>query len=85
MKLLILLSTILFFTGCVSYEDFDTDKASGSYGLAKQLQDDERYEEALLQYKDVKNRFPYSRYAVEAELQIAEIQYAKEAYPEAQG
>ena len=85
MKILLILPVLFILNACVSYDDHDTSKASGAYGLAKQLQKDERYEEALLQYKDLKNRFPYSRYAVESELQIAEIQYAKEAFPEAQG
>jgi outer membrane protein assembly factor BamD len=69
----------------VSYDQHDTSKASGAFGLAKQLEDDERYEEALAQYRDLKNRFPYSQYAVSAELQIAEIQFKKEAFIEAQG
>lgn len=76
---------MFLFTACVSYDKFDTSVASGSFGLARQLEDDERYEEALLQYQDVKNRFPYSKYAVESELQIAEIQFKKEAFIEAQG
>lgn len=85
MKLLLILPFFLLLNACVSYDDFDTSQPAGAYGLAKKLQDDERFEEALIQYKDLKNRFPYSRYATEAELQIAEIQYSKEAYPEAQG
>ncbi len=82
-KYLILLA--FFITNCVSYDQHDTSKAAGAYGLAKQLEDDERYEEALLQYRDVKNRFPYSRYAVAAELQIAEVHFKKESFAEAQG
>lgn len=82
-KYLLLLTFLM--TACVTYDQHDTSVASGSYGLAKQLEDDERYEEALLQYRDVKNRFPYSKYATLAELQIAEIQFKKEAFVEAQG
>ncbi len=81
-KYLILLA--FFLVHCVSYDDFDTSQASGAYGLAKQLEDDERYEEALMQYQDVKNRFPYSQYKTLAELQIADIQFKKEAFVEAQ-
>ena len=72
-------------TACVSYDSHDTSVASGAFGLAKQLEDDDRFEEALSQYRDVKNRFPYSKYAVMAELQIAEVQFKKESYVEAQG
>lgn len=82
-KRLILL--IFLLTGCVSYDDFNTNEAAGSFGLAQALEKDERYEESLTQYQDVKNRFPYSKYAVSAELQIAEIQFKKEAFLEAQG
>ena len=81
-KYLILL--MFFVASCVSYDQHDTSKASGAFALAKQLEDDERYEEALIQYRDVKNRFPYSQYKVLSELQIAEIQYKKEAFAEAQ-
>ena len=85
MKLKYLILLAFFVTNCVSYDQHDTSKASGSFSLAKQLEEDERYEEALLQYRDVKNRFPYSKFAVEAELQIAEVQYKKESFGEAQG
>lgn len=82
-KYLILLA--FFLTHCVSYDQHDTSKPSGAFGLAKQLEEDERYEEALAQYRDLKNRFPYSRFAVEAELQMAEIYFKKESFAEAQG
>ena len=85
MKTKYLLLLLFFFTACVSYDNFDTSVASGSFGLAQKLEEDERYEEALMQYRDVKNRFPYSKYAVSAELQIAEIHFKKEAFIEAQG
>lgn len=80
-----LFAFILFLTACVSYDHHDTSQASGAYGLAQQLEEDERYEEALMQYRDLKNRFPYSRFAVLAELQIAEIHFKKESFAEAQG
>lgn len=82
-KYLILL--LFFVTSCVSYDQFDTSKASGAFGMAQALENDERYEEALLQYRDLKNRFPYSKYATAAELQIAEVHFKKESFAEAQG
>lgn len=82
-KCLILLGFL--FSGCVSYDKFDTSKPEGAFGMAQALEADERYEEALSQYQNLKNRFPYSKYAVSAELQIAEIQYKRDAFPEAQG
>ena len=82
-KYLILLMFLL--NACVTYDNFDLSKADGAYGMAKALEDDERYEEALMQYQSLKNRFPYSKYATEAELQIAEIHFKKESFIEAQG
>ena len=82
-KYLILL--LFSLSGCVSYNKFDTSKASGAFELAKQMEEDKRFEEALMQYETVKNRFPYSPLAVSAELQIAEVYFKKEAFPEAQG
>ncbi len=80
-----LLLLMFFLSACVSYDKFDTTTAKGSYGMAYQLEQDERFEEALMQYRDVKNRYPYSKYAILAELQIAEIHFKKEAFIEAQG
>ncbi len=80
-----LLLLMFFVSACVSYDKYDTSTAEGSFGLARQLEDDERFEEALMQYRDVKNRYPYSKYATEAELRIAEIHFKKEAFVEAQG
>lgn len=84
MKTNYLILLAFFLVHCVSYDSHDTSKASGAFALAKQLEDDERFEEALLQYQDVKNRFPYSQYKILAELQIAEIQFKKDAFVEAQ-
>ena len=82
-KYLILL--LFLVSGCASYNRFDTSKASGSFKLARQMEEDKRFEEALSQYGDVKNRFPYSQLATSAELQIAEVYFKKEAFAEAQG
>ena len=80
-----LLLLMFLISACVSYDKFDTSTAEGSFGLAQQLEEDERFEEALLQYRDVKNRYPYSKFATQAELQVAEIHFKKEAFVEAQG
>lgn len=44
----------------------------------------ERYEEALVQFNQVKNKFPYSQLATESKLKIADIYFEREDYPEAQ-
>jgi len=84
LRLISFLVPALFFAACVSYDKFDTSTVEGSFGLAEALNKDSRYEEALLQYRDVKNKYPYSKYATEAELQIGEIHYKKDSFPEAQ-
>ena len=87
MKILIFfpfLLALFSLTACVSYDDFDTSTAEGSYKLASKLQEDSRFEEALLQYQDLKNRFPYSQFSTEAELQMAEIHYKRDSFAEAQ-
>lgn len=81
MVLLFLISVI---AGCSSTPELDTNSAEGGYKLAEKFENDERYEEALAQYTTVKNKFPYSKLAVEAELRIAEIHFKREEFVEAQ-
>jgi outer membrane protein assembly factor BamD len=52
--------------------------------MATDFENDERYEEALSKFNEVKNKHPYSKYAIEAELHIADIQYKRENFIEAQ-
>ena len=82
-KYLILLT--FFISSCTSYDKFDTSKASGSFQLAKQMEEDKRFDEALMQYRDVKNRFPYSPFSTSAELQVAEVHFKKKDFTQAQG
>ena len=74
----------LLFSGCSTTEKFDSTTASGAYNLAEKYEKDERYEEALALFTEVKNKHPYSKYAVEAKLKIAEIEYTRENFVEAQ-
>ncbi len=80
----ILFSTFLFlFLGCAS-EEKNLSTAEGAYKYAKEFDDAERYDQALLKYADVKNKFPYSNLATDAELAIADVHYKRESFPEAQ-
>lgn len=72
------------FFGCSSSEKVDADTAEGSFEFAQRFEKDERYEEAIAQYLDVKNKHPYSKLALEAELRIADIHFKRESYIEAQ-
>jgi outer membrane protein assembly factor BamD len=81
MKLLILsFITALSIIGCSTTDNLDTQSAEKAFKDAKSYEDDERYEEALKRYDDIKNRFPYSQYSKESDLRIAEVYYKKEDY-----
>ena len=79
-----LLIFAVFLVGCASSEKIDPNTAEGAYKLGASYADDERFEEAIAQFSTVKNKFPYSRFATEAELKIADIQFEREFYIEAQ-
>lgn len=68
--------------GC-SEKDFDPNNAEKSYAIAKEPYDHEYYEHAITRLGEFKTRFPYSRFAVEAELLIANSHYELGQYPEA--
>lgn len=70
--------------GCSSAEKIDPSTPEGAFKLAEELEKDERFEESVAKYTDVKNKHPYSRYAVLAELKVADVQYLRESYIEAQ-
>lgn len=69
---------------CSSAEKYDTSTPEGAFKQAEEYEKDERYEEAVAKYTDVKNKFPYSKLATAAELKIADVNFKREAYIEAQ-
>jgi outer membrane protein assembly factor BamD len=69
--------------GCSS-KDKSSDTAEGSYAIAQDFDKEELWERAISKYQDVKNKFPYSKYATMAELAIADCHFKDEAYAEAQ-
>ncbi len=87
MKLVLNLISILcfsfIFSGCAS-EEKNLTTAEGAFAYAKEFDDAERFDMALTKYADVKNKFPYSNLATEAEMAIAEVHYKRESFPEAQ-
>lgn len=82
-SVLLLISSISLLSGCSSI-DKKADTADGAYNLAQEYDKDERYEEAIKRYQDVKNKFPYSKYATMSELAIADVYFKQESYAEAQ-
>src|SRR5438552_2579134 len=78
-----LLFIFLILMACSSASVDESNSAEAAFKTATELENNERYEEAILKFNEVKNKHPYSKYAVEAELRVADIQYKKEAYIEA--
>lgn len=72
-----------FLFSCASKEK-DLNTAEGLFAYAKEFQDAERYEVALAKYAEVRNKFPYSSLATEAELAVADVHYARESYTESE-
>jgi outer membrane protein assembly factor BamD len=75
---------VTFVGGCSSNSVSESNSAELAFNSAVEFENDERYEEALSKFNEVKNKHPYSKFAIESELHIADIQYKREAYIEAQ-
>lgn len=73
----------VFFVGCVTEPKIDPNTPEGLYKLAEFYRKQDRFEEAITQYKTVTNKHPYSKLAVEAELKVADCHYEKQEYAEA--
>lgn len=84
MKKIFLFLGPLFLIACASTEDHDINTVEGSFKTANYYEENERFEEAITQYKDVKNKYPYSNFATEADLRIADVYFKKESYLESQ-
>lgn len=82
-SLFILFFSLSFFAGCSS-SDKKADTAEGAYAIAQDFDKGERYEEAIRRYQEVKNKFPYSKYAIMSELAMADVYFKQESYAEAQ-
>jgi outer membrane protein assembly factor BamD len=78
--------SLLIFSGLVACSTLDkkSDTPEGAFSIAEEFDKDERFEEAIRRYTEVKNKFPYSNFATKAELAIADVYYKQESYPEAQ-
>lgn len=80
---LISIFAVILLASCASDEK-KTDTAEATYNVALEFEKDERFEEAIKKYTEVKNKFPYSQFAVKSELAIADVYYKQESYGEAQ-
>lgn len=83
LKLVSFLGLLFLLIGCAS-EEKNLNTAEGMFAHAKEFDDAERYDLAIQKYSDVRNKFPYSQLATDAELAVADVYYKKESYQEAQ-
>lgn len=83
-RILIACSLALTLNACSSTDEIDSNSPEGAYKLGEKYEKDERYEEAVAQFNTVKNKYPYSKLATEAELRVAEINFKREEFVEAQ-
>lgn len=86
-NLFLLFSTSFILTGLLSgcsTDDKKSDVPETAFKMAQEYDKDERYEEAIKRYQDIKNKFPYSKFATMSELAIADVYYKQESFPEAQ-
>tara|TARA_B100001248_G_scaffold54751_1_gene36184 strand:+ start:11862 stop:12602 length:741 start_codon:yes stop_codon:yes gene_type:complete len=74
---------LVFNAACSSLDDIDTSTPAGAFELAERYAKAERFEEAISRFGEVRTKFPYSKYAVEAQLRIADIEFDREYYVEA--
>lgn len=73
----------LGFVGCSTTEKKE-QTPEALYKRAQEFESDDRFEEAIRRYQEVRSRFPYSAQALDAELAIADVYYKQESFPEAQ-
>lgn len=75
---------ILLLSACSSIEKIKGDsKAHTAFLQGEAYFERERYDDALNKYNIVKNKYPYSEFAVIAELRIADVYFKKGEYLEA--
>lgn len=78
-------SFVMFLSSCSNIEKIQgADKAETYYLRGEAYLKESSYEQALEKFNLVKNKFPYSKYAVDAELRIADTYYQKGDYIDAQ-
>ncbi len=73
----------LFLSSCASSTK-NQNTPEAMFAQAKEFEEGERFDIAISKYNDVRNKFPYSPLATEAELAIADAQFKRENYVESQ-
>jgi len=75
--------SLSLFQGCSSTEK-KAETPEALFKLAEYYENEERFEEALRRYNDIRQRFPYSSFAIEADLKVADVYFKQQSYAEAQ-
>jgi outer membrane protein assembly factor BamD len=83
LKLLFIFTLSIGFWGCSSSEK-NLNTPEGLFELAKKFENSDRYQVAIQRYNELRTKFPYSSYAVQAELAIADVHYKNKDFAEAQ-
>lgn len=81
--LLLVISSTSLLISCSS-SDKKSDEAEGAYAIAQEYDNEERWEEAIRRYQEIKNKFPYSKYATMSEMAMADAYFKQESFAEAQ-
>ncbi len=69
-------------TGCAGKSIDDNDPAALFQDAEEDIQND-HYQMALDKLRSIKNKFPYSKYSIDARLRMADVYFLQEAYSEA--
>lgn len=82
LKALFLTLALVFLAHC-THQEVNPEDPDSLYKEAEESFKDEKYLIAIEKYRDIKNRFPYSARATDAELRIADAYFKQESYLEA--
>lgn len=74
----------LFAASACVQKEVNTESPDALFNDAEEAFKDEKYLIAIERYRDIKNRFPYSNRASDAELRIADAFFEQESYIEAE-
>jgi outer membrane protein assembly factor BamD len=79
---LLIATVLLASAGCAQKEIDENDPAAMFADAEEEIQSD-HYQIAIDKLRAVRNKFPYSKFSVEAQLKIADVYFLQESYPEA--
>lgn len=81
MRILLVLLLGIILNACSTTEErIDISSAERAFNEAKEYEDEKRFEESLRRYEEIKSKFPYSNFARESDLRIAEVYFKREEF-----